>query len=629
MNNNSESYTYVLCYCAKKILTTDSIFGKTASSGAGSLFGATPSKEGSNTGTFSFGGAATGAAKPMAFGAPAGGSAPAPSFSFGGSQDASKPALAFGTPAGGNNAPKPVTFGASASGNAASSFTFGGNAPTAATTSTPAAASTFGFGGSSAAAPKPAGSSSATAAPAFQLGASSDSAASKSATAAAPAPSLNFGFGGAASSTSKPTGGLFGAPVASQAEKKDDKPASTFSFGSTATAPASTSSVPPFGLGGASTEKKDAAPTATAPGTFNFGGAAKKDATATATPSFSFGGLGTSAKPAAPAGGLFGGASSTTQKDDKPFAAPAGPTLSFGGAAKTAPTATPAGAAGASAPAFSLGGASKPAETKAAAAPAFAFGGATAGKPAEKKDDDKQKKDDEKEEKTVSFTNSVISRDEKKDTHKTVEPQPVTLNNKTLEDLITKWTNQLTKASGSYQSYSEQVKQWDSVLVEGGDKISQLYTDVVAAEQTQSKIEQQLLYVERQQSELETFLDNYEVKAENLLSEVLSSTTQQRDSSVITNDQKRAQAYRTAELLDENLSSLGLNLSSLITEINDVSDSFNKANGLGKDGNSDEEENSLNQIVKLLNTHLDSLKWIEKNSDELKGKLDHFKGLDL
>lgn len=171
------------------------------------------------------------------------------------------------------------------------------------------------------------------------------------------------------------------------------------------------------------------------------------------------------------------------------------------------------------------------------------------------------------------------------------------------------------------------MNEWDRVLVDGGDKISQLYADTVAAEQTQNKIDQALLYIERQQDELENFLDNYENKANNLLSDVLSSGT--KDASVITNDQKREQAYRTAELLDDNLSSLGSNLSSLITEINDVSDSFNKTNGLSADSGKKGDDSSLDQIVKLLNTHLDSLKWVEKNADDLKAKIDKFKDFDV
>jgi nuclear pore complex protein Nup62 len=543
----------------------NSLFGNTATTGAGSLFGATPSKAGSNTDAFKFNTSSTnafgsvGASKTPAFGATNGSTT---GFNFNSSSTADK------------KDDKPA-------------FSFGGLGNTAATTSSPAVS----FGQKVDAAK-----------PGLSFGSTSNTEQSK--------PTLNFSLGGA-SSTSSSAGGLFGAPAAKtdgkqtassfsfSAPKADDKPAAP---GLSFSAPkADGKPTAPFTFGGASTGS--AKPDTKA---FSLGGTPAEKVDKLAAPMFALGGVAPAKKDEKPAAPSFSLGAATANKEDK-AATPASSLGGFAGKKDDKPAAL----------SFNLG--TKTDDKKATTTPGFSL---SASKIDEKKYDDREKK-------TVSFTNSVISRDEKKETAKTVEPQPVSLNNKTLEDLITKWTNQLTKASGSFQSYSEKIKEWDAVLVEGGDKISQLYNDVVAAEQSQSKIEQQLLYVERQQSELEIFLDNYEAKAENLLSEVLSSNNQQRDSSVITNDQKREQAYRTAELLDENLNSLGLNLSSLITEINDVSDSFNKANGLGKEGSSEEEESSLNQIVKLLNAHFDSLKHIEKNADELKSKLDHFKNVDI
>ena len=439
----------------------------------------------------------------------------------------------------------------------------------------------------------------------FKLGASSGSvfgASSGSAFGASSGSAFGASSGsafGASSNTSTSTGTA--APAFNfSMNKTDAKPAATpaFSFGQKTDDKPAATAAPSFSFGQKTDDKPAAAPA------FSFGN--KTDDKPAAAPSLSFGQK-TDDKPTANAAPAFSLGKKTDEKPAAPMFALAKPEEKKDDAAKA--SATTSG--------FSLG--AKPATATASETAPATSGFSLGSKPAET----------DKEKKTVSFTASTAATDTKKELSKTLEPQPITLNNKTLEDLITKWTNQLTKASSSFQSYAEKTKEWDSVLVQGGEKINQLYTDVVTAEQAQAKVEQQLLYIERQQTELETFLDNYEVKAENLLSEVLSSTNQQRDSSVITNDQKRAQAYRTAELLDENLNSLGLNLSSLITEINEVSDSFNKANGLGKDDTTEENENSLNQIVKLLNTHLDSLKWIEKNSDDLKSELDRFKGLDL
>ena len=332
---------------------------------------------------------------------------------------------------------------------------------------------------------------------------------------------------------------------------------------------------------------------------------------------------------------------------------------------------------------FSFG--AKKDEDKAASGGGFTFGA--------KKDDDKdkpasggfsfgQKSDDKKEDKSGSgnatsattastaTTTTTTAQPNLKPTK--IEPIPVSIDNKTLDDLIVKWSKQLTTTTKVFDSYTTKVKEWDQKLVESGDDITKLNQESLEAETLQSKINQQLLFVENQQDELEKILDNYEQQADILLNnmelnnnEVVNAPsslihavdgsnkdTNSKDasasvsssnpaasggssSSLSITDKLRENAYHNAELLDERLDNLGANLGTLINEINSVSDVFNKnlINELAnkadardstskKDDIKPDENNPIEEIVRLLNLHLENLKYIENAEEELKSKLE-------
>ncbi|GMF70025.1 unnamed protein product [[Candida] boidinii] len=148
------------------------------------------------------------------------------------------------------------------------------------------------------------------------------------------------------------------------------------------------------------------------------------------------------AKPAASGGFSFGAKPSTDSAD-----------------ASTKPATSSTPAAGG----FSFGAktdASKDASksnTAAAASGGFAFGA----KPAEKNAPEKAVVIKDTNEKTSIKTEDI-------------RPQPISIKNKTLEDLITRWTNQLTTASKTFENYSSKVGEWDNILVSSSERISQL-----------------------------------------------------------------------------------------------------------------------------------------------------------
>lgn len=461
-------------------------------------------------------------------------------------------------------------------------FNFGASKPEDKPASTPA----FSFGAKPDA--KPDSTAATPATPAFSFGKSAPEK-PKDDTAAAPTPSFSFGAKPSEKpeekSAEKPSGFSFGA-------KPSDKPAG-LSFGG----------AEPAELKDASSEK---------PAAFAFG---SKPADSKPTPAFSFGAKSDESKPAAAAStGLSFGmpaekkdAPSSEKKDDKP--------------------------------AFSFG--AKPAETKpASTTPAFSFGNTAEKKDGTEKKDDKPtlsfgaKPDD----KTTKPEEKKIQPDKNAPALKptTLEPRAISLDNKTLEDLIITWSKQLTQTKSIFDGYTTKVKTWDQQLTTSSEEISKLHKNASEVESLQQRIDQQLFFVESQQDELDQILDSYELQADILLNSIdlngsdvsssaLVALTSNRNtaSGLNVTDKLREKAYHNAELLDERLDTLGDNLSSLVEEINSVSDVFNKSlmkNIADSEGSTDS-GNSIEEIVRLLNLHLDNLRYIETTKDQLEEKV--------
>ncbi len=223
--------------------------------------------------------------------------------------------------------------------------------------------------------------------------------------------------------------------------------------------------------------------------------------------------------------------------------------------------------------------------------------------------------------------------DEKKASVKVEDfkPKQVSITNKNLDDLINKWTNQLSSASKVFKNYGEKIRSWDEIMVSSSEKITKLYSDSLECENKQNKIDQTLSYIEKQQEELETLLTGYEKQSESLLSSSgqggsseIATVTSGGSTGSLTNDQVREKSYKLAEILEMRLNSLGTNFSSLISEVNKVNDNFNRSL-LTSNSKTDEEEGLLEDVLKLLNSHLESLNWVEESEKSLRKQVDKIK----
>lgn len=195
----------------------------------------------------------------------------------------------------------------------------------------------------------------------------------------------------------------------------------------------------------------------------------------------------------------------------------------------------------------------------------------------------------------------------------------------TLEDIVNRWSGELDERVRDFTHLAGEVKAWDSVLLSNGDEISKLYNGLQALDPISNTVNESLDYVENQQKEMEAVLDAYESQLDELLqgrqgaSSALTLTGAGSSSSTNANTE-REKAYQLAESLNNQLDDLSRSLTSLINEVNSLSGSSTTESQqqLGAD--------PVSAITAILNAHLGSLSWIEKNVDTLNEQVGDLEG---
>lgn len=188
-------------------------------------------------------------------------------------------------------------------------------------------------------------------------------------------------------------------------------------------------------------------------------------------------------------------------------------------------------------------------------------------------------------------------------------PPQSRLKNKSLEEIITSWAKDLNEYQKEFQTQASQVARWDVLLVENGEKIQKLYASTFEAERASSEVERQLSAVESQQEELGGWLDRYEREVDDLFSRQVG---QGEGQGLQGPDQDRERTYKLAEKVSDRLEEMGKDLTGIIEAINGASANLNQTN---------KEDDPLSQIVRVLNSHLASLQWIDQNASALEAKV--------
>lgn len=162
-----------------------------------------------------------------------------------------------------------------------------------------------------------------------------------------------------------------------------------------------------------------------------------------------------------------------------------------------------------------------------------------------------------------------------------------------LEDSINKWTMDLEEQGKFFINQAKQLNAWDSLLISNGEKILNLNSSIEQVKQQQQKLDQELDFVLAQQKELEELI----IPLEKELLEIPVT------------DIDRNQMYQFSEVIDSQLKQMSDDLKEIIEHINE--------------SNKEEEiSNPITQVSRILNAHMNSLQWIDRNTAQISSHLE-------
>jgi nuclear pore complex protein Nup62 len=192
-----------------------------------------------------------------------------------------------------------------------------------------------------------------------------------------------------------------------------------------------------------------------------------------------------------------------------------------------------------------------------------------------------------------------------------------------MDEILSRWASDLSKYQSEFKDQAEKVAQWDRLMVDNGDKIQKLYHNTWQAEKDSAEIERQLANVEGQQDELAAWLDRYEGEVDEMFARQIG-----QGETLQGPDQERERTYKLAERLTNRLDEMGKNLTSMIDAVNEASTTLSKTSkaddpvsAFGSCIVPNTNHFQLSHIVRVLNSHLTQLQWIDENAMALQAKV--------
>jgi nuclear pore complex protein Nup62 len=167
---------------------------------------------------------------------------------------------------------------------------------------------------------------------------------------------------------------------------------------------------------------------------------------------------------------------------------------------------------------------------------------------------------------------------------------------KTIEEILQMWASELEENVNTFTESARLVQQWDSQLMESFNSIKKLQEDLAIAQQQQSALNRLVETVKINQNDLSILIDQLEKQ---------STPTTQTSNALSADVLKREESFALAEEIDSALSTLMESLTGTVKSVNTYSE-----RGL-------ENRSDMLAIVRILNMHLQTLQWIDRETGEL------------
>ena len=176
------------------------------------------------------------------------------------------------------------------------------------------------------------------------------------------------------------------------------------------------------------------------------------------------------------------------------------------------------------------------------------------------------------------------------------------INDLNLNEVVSKWSAEVAELSAQFEESAALVARWDRQILHNGDRVRALHRDSESLQVCYKELTENLDTVTAQQNELHAMLERLERDVEAKLGARPPSTSR---STAVRADLEREKMHGMATACMADLDAMALSIRDLVVELNK------------KNGSEDSAADAVSQIVSVLNSHLDSLQYLDDNAAQL------------